>query len=394
MATIAVLHPTFQTGGAESVCFNIIDRLQESHQVDLFTLEQPNVEMLNEQFRTSVDRSQMEIFTPNYLYRTFAVCNAVGNRIAGGFFNSNIPLQLALISRRFTRSVDQYDLRISTYGELALQTPSIQYVHHPLLNRLRAGGEFGIEVGMYGYYNELMTRLAGSSPQAVKESSLLTNSEWTADQIEQIYSTRPTVVSPPVDASGFDASRVPWREREDGILTIGRVAPDKQTERAINVVKKVRGQGHDVHLHLVGPLGSNTPYNERIRVRLADLEWASLEEKVSRNKLVRMVESHKWGFHPKPKEHFGIAVAELVSGGAVPLVPDSGGCKEIVQKKAALCYGSTPDAVKKLSRLLDTPKLGKSLSIKLRTKGTAFGRERFYESIESIVSQHLDNMIS
>jgi glycosyltransferase involved in cell wall biosynthesis len=89
-------------------------------------------------------------------------------------------------------------------------------------------------------------------------------------------------------------------------------------------------------------------------------------------------------------EHFGIAVAELVAGGTIPFVPNSGGQREIVNQLDDVTYNSVSDAVEKADTVLSDSESQKSIRKSLPNVKKRFGPERFKRAIREIVVEVLN----
>lgn len=385
MGRVAVIHTQFSSGGGEAVCMSVIEALQDCHDVHLFSLHRPDIEALNEQFGTAADPTSV-----NDHRRTFELLertNGLLNGVTGDLFGVQFPLKASIHGRLISGALDEFDLRISTMCELPLRPPAVQYVHYPFFNRHRTGSYFSTD-GVGAHYQSLVTRMAGATPKRILRSETLTNSEWSASEFERLYGARPSVIYPPVGVDEFE--NLPWRDRESGFVMIGRISSDKRVHDAIDIVQAVHERGHDTHLHLVGPADGRTEgYCARIRERAHELPFVRLEGKVPRERLVELIESHKWGIHAKPYEHFGIAVAELLAGGVVPFVPDSGGQTSIVGGDPRVTYSDTADAVEKICRCLEDQKRAEEIRDSL-PDAERFGGERFEREIRDVVDRLLE----
>jgi glycosyltransferase involved in cell wall biosynthesis len=385
MARVAVIHRQLDVGGGESVCFHVLEALQADHDVHLFALNHPDLERLNETFGTNV--TDVSIHTPKTLAKVLEFSDSVGRAITRGTVGVDTGLQLAALSRQYSTQWKSFDVRISTHGELPLSPPAIQYIHHPFLNRWDGGGHFEIQSTAGCLFNRFYTRLSGATPKKVRESELLTNSEWSADQIETLYGDRPDILFPPIDVEQLDG--VPWDQRENGFVSIGRISRDKQSHRAIEILDRVRETGHDVHLHLIGPIDQNSSYATQIQNAAKNRSWLSIEGEVTQERLHALIQNHKWGIHTKPFEHFGMVVAEQVAAGTVPFVPNSGGQVDIVGRNSALCYESNDDAVTKITDCLSDEGRAIELRESLPDVRSRFGKERFEEEIKARVNSAL-----
>ncbi len=375
MARIAVAHTDLMAkGGGEGVCMTALEALQTDHHVELFTLTRPDFTELNRYFNTDVDPVPVR----------------QARWAASALELIDIPLynfRNALLNRHVERHREEFDLIVSTDNELSVDPPTIQYIHTPRFGRLVTSKRVGEDGFVDHLYDRLSYRIGGFNADQIRSSTLLTNSRWMANVIQDVYDVRPGVVHPPVDTEGF-APR-PWGEREDGFVTVGRLARYKNIAETIRIVDGVREHGHDVHHHVVGP--SYDPAYRRELETMADArEYVSLEGELPREELIELLCAHRYGLHGKRHEHFGMAVAELVAAGAIPFVPDNGGQRDIVDRREELLYRTTDEAVEKIDRVLTDPQLRRDVRIDPRPVEAQVGRDRFREAIQALVRATLD----
>ncbi|MFC4451726.1 glycosyltransferase family 4 protein [Halorussus aquaticus] len=369
-------------GGGEAVAMNVLEALQEDHRVTVLTLTDPDLRELNDYFDTDVDIRDLRVERAGHLAPWL-------NRQFGLKY---YVLQNALLGRYARRRSDDFDLLVSTINELGLESNSVQYVHFPFDWTVSCDERehiFHPTVEEDSFYERLATRVAGVEREDIQQNTLLANSDWTADVVEDAYGTRPRVLHPPIDTREFEDR--PWEEREDGIVTVGRIERSKRIEELIRITDGVRERGHDTHLHVIGPT-VDEEYREEVEAMAASREYVELEGEVPREELVERICSHKYGVHGKQYEHFGMAVAELAAGGAIPFVPDDGGQHAIVNDREELLYESVADATEKISAVAADPDLQRDLREPMgpRAIRRRFGRERFQHQIRRIVADALD----
>ena len=376
MSDIGVVHMDLMSkGGGEAVAMNVLEALQNDYDVTLLTLTDPDFDELNDYFNTAVDSVAVRragTLAPT-LHRLYGVKYYV--------------LQNALLGRYARRHADEFDLLVSTINELGLGTDSVQYVHFPFdwtVNLDNRQDIFHPTVEDDSLYERLCTRVAGVTREDVASNTLFANSQWTADAVEEAYGTRPHVLHPPIDTSDFEP--VPWEERDHGFTTIGRIERSKRLVEQIRIVDGVRDRGHDVDMHIVGPT-VDEEYRREVADMVADREYVVLEGELPREELVERVCTHRFGLHGKRHEHFGMAVAELAAGGALPFVPSEGGQHAIVRDDDRLLYESVDDAVEKIDRVLSDPALQRELRIGTEEIERRFGRERYRRTISAIVDE-------
>lgn len=366
-------HNLMEMGGAEGVGMNVIEALQNDYEISVLTLTNPDIDALNDFYNTSVDENAIDIqqlgrMTPA-LYKKTKRFHLMKN---------------AFVSRLMAKRADQFDLVFCTYNELSLPGRSLQYIHMPQFRRWANGSGDNL---FFDLYDEVGKAIEGFDTELIGTNHLLANSEWTAGVTEETYGVRPDVVYPPVDMEGFVDT--PWSDREDGFVTVGRIRPKKNVLRTIKIVAALHNRGHDVHLHIVGP-SQGTEYLSSVEDAADQHEFVHLEGVLSRQKLVDLICTHKYGIHGKNHEHFGMAVAELAVAGTIPFVPDGGGQREIVNEREELLYETKDDAVEKIDHVLSTPELQSELTATIGNIEERFGRHRFQRIIRNVVDEQLN----
>ncbi|MEK7502083.1 MAG: glycosyltransferase [Patescibacteria group bacterium] len=92
--------------------------------------------------------------------------------------------------------------------------------------------------------------------------------------------------------------------------------------------------------------------------------------------------------HPEYAEHFGISTVEAMGAGAVPVVIDAGGQKEIVEEgKCGFLWNSINELIEKTSKLMENEKLLKKMSENARRRSARFAGDRFCKELEEIISK-------
>jgi len=371
MARVAVLHNTLDfQGGADAVCLATCEAIASAHDVTLVTASETEPAALADRFGYDLDG--VTILVPPAGRAVAGVLSVAAPRVG-----PQLAARSAFLQRSFGRIADRFDVAVSTANELDLPVPSVQYIHYPQfrLDRLPDGDP--------GRLDRLWSRLSAPSDAALAgpDVTLLANSAWTADVVDRLYGTRPAVVHPPVDAIDCETS---WTDRENGIVTVGRFAPDKRLLDAIRIVDGVRERGHRVHLHLVGSAPrAYRDYAARIAAAVADRPYVTVERDVSRARLETLLCTHRYGLNTKPEEHFGMSVAEYVAAGMVAFAPDSGGQREILDERADRLFDSVPDAADLVSEAASD---GEPPS----TARDRFARDRFGATLREAVDQTVD----
>src|SRR5262245_36901588 len=119
----------------------------------------------------------------------------------------------------------------------------------------------------------------------MKQSLTLVNSNCTGAKVREVHGIGSTTLYPPVSGVFPEG---PWTEREDGFVCIGRIAPEKELDKVIDVLMGVRARGQDVHLHLIGAPDHSSYYQDIRRRVQENSSWLFLAENLSRQDLVRL----------------------------------------------------------------------------------------------------------
>jgi glycosyltransferase involved in cell wall biosynthesis len=369
MARVAVLHNTLDFhGGADAVCLVACEALQRDHEVTLFTVSETSLAALEERFEVTL--ADVDVRMP-------PGATAVAGALSGvaPWVGPQLALRSVLLHRFFRSAAAAFDLAVSTANEFSLPIPSVQYIHYPQFHLHRLSDDSG---GL----NRLWSRFAGPdrAEAAHTNTSLLTNSSWTADAVADVYDTRPAVLHPPVNPIPCD---IDWTEREDGLVAVGRLAPDKRLLDAIAVVEAVRERGYDCHLHVVGAAPrAYRRYAERVVAAANERPYVTVERDVPRDRLEHLLCTHKYGLSLKRNEHFGMVVAEYVAAGMVAFAPASGGQRDVLHNREDRLFDSLDEAVALIVRAAETDE-------QPDLPPDRFARECFQASLQQYVDEIL-----
>uniref|UniRef100_A0A7C2PKC5 Glycosyltransferase n=1 Tax=candidate division WOR-3 bacterium TaxID=2052148 RepID=A0A7C2PKC5_UNCW3 len=383
---VAVVHPLFGWGGTESVCSWVLQALQEEYKVTLLTLdEKVNFERLNKFYGTSIDPEKVEIL-----------------RLRAPILLSDNMSRFAVLRQHYVMRLckklnDNFDIFFSTYNEMDFGKPGIQYVHFPFfvgyeLSKLKE--ETYSRVWYHkpnivrSIYEIIGRKISNFDIENALRNLTLVNSLWTAQIFESAYKVKPEVLYPPVFVSSYQIERysLSYEKRENGFVAIGRIEPTKRFMEIIEIVKKVRESGFDVHLHIVGKPGEQKYYKKIVELSRLHSDWLFIETDMDREQLLKLLGYHKYGIHGKINEHFGIAIAEMVKLGILPFVHNSGGQVEIIDANE-LKYEDINEAVRKILNVLRNPLLERELRSKINNRAENFSETAFMEKVKEIVNR-------
>ena len=220
----------------------------------------------------------------------------------------------------------------------------------------------------------------------MKQNLTLVNSNWTGSKFKERHGCEAVTLYPPVPGN---FPEVPWEEREDGFVCIGRISPEKELEKLIGIVGKLRPHGKNVHLHIIGTTDNRSYYQKISRLARDNASWITLNENISRNELTRIVTQHRYGIHGMREEHLGIAVAEMIRGGCIVFAPRGGGQMEVIGNDDRLLYNTADEAALKIEQVMENSHLQNALRSHLAARRELFSAERFCREMRVFVRDFL-----
>jgi glycosyltransferase involved in cell wall biosynthesis len=270
----------------------------------------------------------------------------------------------------------QYDLLITADNYAPFAKPGIQYVHYPADLHPRPAR---IPVVVNAYF-AFCDRLLGARWSDAANNLTLTNSQWTATGLERLGEiAKPIVLYPPVLDPG---EGLPWPERSDTFLCIGRFHGSKRVELAMAIVGRARA-ARLPHARLI-VVGSavDRDYTTRIQ-RLASRhgEWIEFREDLSRDELNQLMGRSRYGIQAMEGEHFGMATAEMTRAGCLVFAHDSGGSPEVLNNERALLWATENEAVRKIVNADNI----EALRARLKSRAKEFSAESFVQRFQDIV---------
>jgi glycosyltransferase involved in cell wall biosynthesis len=363
-------------GGANGVAAWIIEALKYNYSLSVLTWTPVEVRSINRYYGTSLSLAEFAIHQVHPIFRWLVD-------------HAPLPLDFlktSLLLRYCKKMKDDYDVVITANNEADLGCKGIQYIHCPRAYRPSH------EVSLPWYlllprwikvYHRVCMRISGFSYERMKQNLTLVNSDWTGAKVRECYGIATTTLYPPIAEDFPDVS---WEDREPGFVCIGRIIPEKELDKIIDILAEVRSSGWDIHLHIVGSPDHPGYYN-RIRGRAAqNRSWISLNNNLSRQELLRLVSMHRYGIHGMTAEHFGMAVAELACGGCLVFVPNGGGQVEIVSGNERLLYKSVDEAIATIIRVMRDPDLQSHLRGVLKSNTTLFSTQQFVHRLQKLVN--------
>ena len=375
---VLLVQPSMQPpGGGNGVAAWVLQALVPEHRVTVLSWQPVDVEPINRFFGTHLHSSDFDTIVVPRPWRVVP---------------DHLPVPATLIKlsllMRYTRKVSSgFDVLFGVYNETDYGRRGIQYVHYPTYLRPRP------EVDLRWYhppqrglniYYALADRIAGFSLERMKSNVTLVNSDWTGAHVQRFLGIETQTLYPPVVDP---APGLPWSERQNGFVAIGRISPEKEYERIMGILARVRAHVPDLTLTIIGTWDRHA---RRYRDRLFSLakslgSWIVFRHDLSRDEVRSLIATRRYGIHGMREEHFGMAPAELARAGCVVWVPRGGGQMEIVGNEPALMYESDDDAVEKIARTLTDSQAQQQLSKRLATISERFSTANFMAQVRELV---------
>lgn len=386
MRAIVVHHSLSEFGGAELVAVAVIETLHEmGFEIELVTVEKPKNEMLRRIFDAKLDVKSIHCVLPSNLRLHKSQYSQLITQLL------TLPLMLG----------KKADLIINTHADFPLpylkrHTPLISYVHFPYIPHFSSVRQYPQRYQKsivwkiyYTPYNILAGLLKPLVMFALKRSYVLTNSYYSKNEINREAPTvNPLIVRPPVDTehfTNFESSQ----HRENKILVIGRIAPEKQLERAIEIGKFLPTNSK---MYIIGRFKPSVRANNYLDKLESMINQYGLNNRieilknVSRDELREQMLSAKVYLHTKSDEHFGISIVEAVSAGLVPIVPASGGPKEFIPQ--CYHYRTNEEAAELITKYLDISQNERLTISKIANK---FSKSEFKNKLKKIIDSILQS---
>lgn len=227
--------------------------------------------------------------------------------------------------------LNEYELTFNNQPNTFLFNASMNYLHGPSFfeSFMNQNGEVSNSIlyriirtmGIYKIYKNGLFLTHGNYTReyAIKGFNLL-----------NIMPGKIIVINTPVQYDILD--RIPSKDLNT-ILTFGRISPDKNLEIISHISRQVpakfiiAGYISKDHIEYVSKLKSIMPYN------------VTFIENPSETDKINLYSRANVYLHTKPREHFGLTVAEALWFGCIPVVPKSGGAWEDIVSNGRFGYG-------------------------------------------------------
>ncbi len=224
-------------------------------------------------------------------------------------------------------------------------------------------------------------------------SNIVVNSFFTKKFIDKTYGVDSKVIYPPVDIRAFQEGN-----KKNIILTVGRFSKNKKQEIMINSFINLVNRGlKDWEFHLVGGLlDSDALFFRKLETMaksypikmVANSSFRQIRELYSEAKIYW----HAAGFgedvtrNPEFFEHFGISCVEAMASGAVPIVFNGGGLREIITNESGILWNNELELQEFTESLINDEKKILKLREEGKKRSLEFSKEIFLKKFDEIIT--------
>jgi len=384
MKRVKLIHEDLNAGGgAERLAVASLEALNEMDlSVDLVTFTKPNWNQLERIFGISKLRKYV-------------------NNVIKADISSLLDEETKADSSNPTKN--EYDIVMNAHADILpsnifgkKKEKLITYCHYPLVPELIRSLKYDTVLRNYlkmcdykfESLDKLRTKALGVYNQMMNSSTVVTNSIFSSKAVKLYYPrTDPLIIYPPIDIDFF--SRVVSSDsRENRIVVLGRFNPDKNIELALEVAKVLKGMNTKFEMSIAGNLSKMYyPYYNYLRklIKVNGLsDMVDLKPNVDINDLLTLFGKSKVLFHPTIGEPFGMCIAEAMSAGLVPVVPNFGGNTEFVPESQR--YSNQKEAAK---IILKSMNVNMQQRFSLSNSVKKFGTGRFKDNLKRLLSERV-----
>lgn len=183
----------------------------------------------------------------------------------------------------------------------------------------------------------------------------------------------------------FECDRLASNREALKVVYVGRIKDEKKIKELIRIVELARARSSfDFRLEIAGALFEDR-YVADIRDLAGSRPWLSLVGEVYGDRKSLFLTSGTYAVHTRRDEEFGIAVAEYLKAGVIPIVPDEGGSPEVVSN-SELVYHDEVGAAEILVRLAGDSELRNRIREQCLARSRRFSLESYRKSYSDIIS--------
>lgn len=219
-------------------------------------------------------------------------------------------------------------------------------------------------------------------------------SNFVKDYIDKSFGVKSLVIEPSLRD---DFKTLP---KENIILSVGRFTKGlntKNQEFMISAFNRSSKIFSNWQLILVGSrLDKDKDYVESLRNKIGtssikifdNLEYSKVRELFSQSKIYWHAAGYGQDLQENPEnaEHFGISTVEAMAAGAVPVVFNGGGLREIVGEDVGFLWENEKQLIGYTKKLIEDHELWREKSKNAIKKSKIYSEESFYKKIDALIN--------
>ena len=273
-------------------------------------------------------------------------------------------------------SRDSFDIVLSTQdiGYVpSTHAPVIQYCYFPeYFSHLQTGSSPVWRL----YYRPASTYYRN---RVRRVGILLSVSDFTRGFVAKKWERDSKTVYPPCPVEDF-SEFTNVKSRENLVVTIGRIVPEKRLHLFIELARIVP----KTRFVAIGSLSDETSaYYDQLKKSAPE----NVSFVLSPLRKVRDILGRAMAYvHCAENEHFGITIVEAMAAGCVPIVHDSGGPKEIVTGDVGFRWSNLSVAARQIVMLAENDSLRRELSAAASVRARQFRPEVFESEMTRILT--------
>lgn len=315
---ISVIHPYFNTiGGSEKITLSLIQTLKNAdlnstlHTFNI-TKDVRSYELFDESSSKYTTKRYLDSFYDIKESRTFKIKQYRRSLTPFSLLRKNHD------TKKMFSSIGKEDIVIIMSGSLFLEKTDASKIF------VYCNSDFSSELnflktqytGLKSYYYKLIQKHVKQQLDYLSNDQvqLIANSQYTANTIENQLKKKSIVVHPPININSTDHLK-----RKNEVITISRFSQNKNLDFAFDVMSNIPNKWS-----LIASITSNPEHLEYIRLKEQYKKYQNKDIYININSksIDSILSQYKVYFHPSP-ETFGMAVAESISNGCIPIVPNN-----------------------------------------------------------------------
>jgi O-antigen/teichoic acid export membrane protein/glycosyltransferase involved in cell wall biosynthesis len=277
-----------------------------------------------------------------------------------------------LLARRMIYRL-QPDLVFNSNNIWAFLPPGpryIHYIHFPFKAGPRYMSRFN--GGIWKSYASFLNVLVHESAPP-PHSQFVANSEFVRAGVSEMYDLQATVIHPPAWDGQLRAGRPDLRR----VVTLGSFHPDKAQLDQIEIARRLP----DWHFTLLGSPAAPW-YAQRVQREASQTQNVEVVLNPTKERICEAFANASHFVHNNPHEGFGIAAVEAAAAGCIPVVPNTGGVREIVESEQ-LRFTSIDRCVELLQA--STGEAGRRLLAHVQQGLHRFGADTFRSAMAGVL---------